>query len=79
MIKKDFEVVAQIVTSLSYHLKDGCFIVGDGNARDALLIEEIQNTVNNILEKQNKNYSPEKFWNAVYKRRQEIIDIINNA
>ena len=79
MTKKDFEVVAKIVATLSYHLKDGCFIIGDCNARDALLLEELHNTVNNILEQQNKNYSPEKFWNAVYKERQEVIDIINKA
>ena len=79
MTRKDFQVIASIVASLSYHLKDGCFIIGDGNARDALLLEELHNTVNKILEKQNKNYSPEKFWDAVYKERQEVIDIINNA
>lgn len=79
MTRKDLEVVADIISTLSFHLKDGCFIIGDGNAYDALLLEELHNTVNNILEKQNKNYSPEKFWNAVYKYRQGIIDAINNA
>lgn len=79
MTRKDFQVIAQLIATLSFSFKDGCFIIGDGNARDALLLEELHNTVNNILEKQNKNYSPEKFWNAVYKERQEVIDIINNA
>lgn len=79
MTRKDFKVVASIVASLSFHLKDGCFIVGDGNTEDSLLLEELHNTVNKILEKQNKNYSPEKFWNAVYNERNAVIRVINEV
>ena len=79
MTKREFEVVASIVASLSYHLKDGCFIVGDGNTEDSLLLEELHDTVDKILEKENKNYSPEKFWNAVYNERNQVIRVINEV
>ena len=79
MTRKDFEVVAELISILSFHLKDGCFIIGDCNSEDGLLLEELHDAINNELRKQNKNYSPEKFWNAVYKHRQAIIDAINNT
>lgn len=78
MTRKDFRVIAQLIATLSFSFKDGCFIIGDGGAYDALLIEEMHDTVDAMLKQQNKNYSPEKFWNAVYKHRQAIINAINN-
>ena len=78
MTRKDFRVIAQLIATLSFSFKDGCFIIGDGGAYDALLIEEMHDTVDAMLKQQNKNYSPEKFWNAVYEHRQAIINAINN-
>ena len=78
MTRKDFQVIAQLIATLSFSFKDGCFIIGDSGAYDALLIEEMHDTVDAMLKQQNKNYSPEKFWNAVYKNRQAIINAINN-
>lgn len=79
MTRKDFEVVAKIVATLSFSMKDACYSVGDSTTYDASLLEELQHSVDSLLKQQNKNYSPDKFWNAVYKERQEVIDIINNA
>ena len=79
MTRKDFEVIAKIVASLSFSMKDSCYIIGDSQAYDALLIEELHDSVNNMLKQQNKNYDESKFWNYVYKHRQAIIDAINNA
>lgn len=79
MTRKDFEVIAKIVASLSFSMKDSCYIIGDSQAYDALLIEELHDSVNNILKQQNKNYNEGKFWNYVYNYRQKIIDAINNA
>ena len=78
MTKKDFEVVAKIVATLSFSIKDSCYIVGDSQAYDALLIEELHDSVDNLLKQQNKNYDSGKFWDYVYNYRQRIIDVINN-
>ena len=78
MTKKDFEVVAKIVATLSFSIKDACYIVGDSQAYDALLIEELHESVDNLLKYQNKNYDSGKFWDYVYNYRQRIIDTINN-
>ncbi len=77
MTRKDFQVIARIITDLSFHLKDGCFIIGDSQAHDALMIEELHNCINNTLKTTNPNYDEEKFWNAVYNNRQKVIEIIN--
>lgn len=77
MTKKDFQVIAEIISMLSFNFKDGCFIIGDGNAYDALMIEDLHDTVNNMLKKTNPHFNEEKFWNAVYKHRKDIIDTIN--
>ena len=79
MTRKDFQVIAKIIATLSFSLRDSCFIIGDSQAYEALMLEELHNEVDRMLREQNKNYSPEKFWNAVYKHRQAIIDAINNA
>lgn len=79
MTKKDFEVVAKIIATLSFSIKDSCYIVGDSKAYDALLLEELHDSINTILKQQNKNYDESKFWNYVYNYRQRIIDAINNA
>lgn len=79
MTRKDFQVIAQLISILSFHLKDGCFIIGNCESEDGLLLEELHDSINRELEKQNKNYSPEKFWNAVYKDRKQIIEAINSA
>ena len=79
MTKKDFEVVAKIVATLSFSMKDACYIVGDSQAYDALLIEELHDSVDNLLKQQNKNYDSGEFWDYVYNYRQRIIDTINNA
>lgn len=79
MTRKDFEVIARIISNLSFHLKDGCFIIGDSQSYDALMLEELHETVNSILRQTNPNYNEERFWNAVYKNRQNVIDVINNA
>lgn len=79
MTKKDSEVVAKIIATLSFSMKDSCYIVGDSKAYDALLLEELHDSINNILKQQNKNYDESKFWNYVYNYRQRIIDAINNA
>ena len=79
MTKKDFEVVAKIVATLSFSMKDACYIIGDGEAYDALLLEELHDSVDNLLKYQNKNYDASKFWDYVYNYRQRIIDVINNA
>lgn len=78
MAKKDFEVVAKIVATLSFSIKDACYIVGDSQAYDALLIEELHESVDNLLKQQNKNYDESKFWDYVYNYRQRIIEVINN-
>ena len=78
MAKKDFEVVAKIVATLSFSMKDACYIVGDSQAYDALLIEELHESVDNLLKQQNKNYDESKFWDYVYNYRQRIIEVINN-
>lgn len=78
MTKKDFEVVAKIVATLSFSIKDACYIVGDSQAYDALLIEELHESVDNLLKQQNKNYDESKFWDYVYNYRQRIIEVINN-
>lgn len=78
MTRKDFQVIARIISTLSFSLKDGCYIIGDSQAYDALLLEELQQAVDAELRKTNTNYSPERFWDAVYKNRQAIIDVINN-
>ncbi len=77
MTKKDFQVIANIISMLSFSLKDGCFIIGDSQSYDALMIEELHDSVNNMLKKTNPNFSEEKFWDAVYKNRKAIIDTIN--
>ena len=79
MTKKDFEVVAKIVAILSFNIKDSCYIIGDSEAYDALLIEELHHSVDNRLKQQNKNYDSGKFWDYVYNYRQRIIDVMNNA
>lgn len=79
MTKKDFEVVAKIVATLSFSIKDSCYSVGDGEAYDALLLKELQDSVDSLLKQQNKNYDASKFWDYVYNYRQRIIDVINNA
>lgn len=79
MTRKDFQVIAKLISILSFHLKDGCFIIGNCEAEDGLLLEELHDAIDNELRKQNKNYSPEKFWNAVYKDRKQIIEAINNT
>lgn len=79
MTKKDFEVVAKIVAILSFSIKDSCYIVGDGEAYDALLLEELQHSVDSRLKQQNKNYDSSKFWDYVYNYRQRIIEVMNNA
>lgn len=78
MTKKDFEVVAKIVATLSFSIKDSCYTVGNGEAYDASLLEELQDSVDNLLKYQNKNYDSDKFWDYVYNYRQRIIDVINN-
>ena len=78
MTKKDFEVVAKIVATLSFSIKDSCYTVGNGEAYDASLLEELQDSVDNLLKQQNKNYDSDKFWNYVYNYRQRIIEVINN-
>ena len=79
MTRKDFEVVAKIIATLSFSMKDSCYIIGDSQAFEALLVEELHDSVNNILKQQNKNYDEGKFWDYVYSYRQRIIDAINNA
>ena len=79
MTRKDFQVIAKIIALLSFSMKDSCFIIGDSQSYEALMLEELHNEVDRMLREQNINYSPEKFWNAVYKHRQAIIDAINNA
>lgn len=79
MTRKDFEVVAKIVAMLSFSLKDGSFIIGDSQAYDALMDEEIHNMIDNMLKTQNKNYNDGKFWDYVYDYRQKIITTINNS
>ena len=79
MTKKDFEVVAKIVATLSFSIKDSCYSVGDSTTYDASLLEELQHSVDSLLEYQNKNYDSDKFWSYVYNYRQRIIDVINNA
>ena len=79
MTKKDFEVVAKIVAILSFSMRDACYIVGDSQSYDALLIEELHDSVNNRLKQQNKNYDSSKFWDYVYNYRQRIIEVMNNA
>ena len=78
MTKKDFEVVAKIVATLSFSIKDSCYTVGNGEAYDASLLEELQDSVDSLLKYQNKNYDSDKFWDYVYNYRQRIIDVINN-
>lgn len=79
MTKKDFEVVAKIVAILSFSMKDACYIIGDSQAYDALLIEELHDSVDSRLRQQNKNYDASKFWDYVYSYRQRIIEVMNNA
>lgn len=79
MTKKDFEVVAKVVATLSFSIKDSCYTVGDGESYNALLLKELQHSIDNLLEYQNKNYDSDKFWKYVYNYRQRIIDVINNA
>ena len=78
MTKKDLEVVAKIVATLSFSIKDSCYTVGNGEAYDASLLEELQDSVDSLLKYQNKNYDSDKFWDYVYNYRQRIIDVINN-
>lgn len=78
MTKKDFEVVAKIVSMLSFSLKDGCFIIGDSQSYDALMDEELHKMIDNNLKARNKNYNDGKFWDYVYNYRQKIIETINN-
>lgn len=79
MTKREFEVVAKIIATLSFSMKDSCYIVGDSQAYDALLLEELHDSINTILKQQNKKYDESKFWNYVYNYRQRIINAINNA
>ena len=79
MTKKDFEVVAKIVATLSFSIKDSCYSVGDSATYDASLLEELQHSIDSLLKQQNKNYDASKFWDYVYNYRQRIIDVINNA
>lgn len=79
MTKKDFEVVAKIVATLSFSIKDSCYSVGDSTTYYASLLKELQYSVDSLLEQQNKNYDANKFWDYVYIYRQRIIDTINNA
>lgn len=78
MTKKDFEVVAKIVATLSFSIKNSCYSVGDSEAYYATLLKELQYSVDNLLEQQNKNYDANKFWDYVYNYRQRIIDVMNN-
>lgn len=79
MTKREFEVVAKIIATLSFSMKDSCYIVGDSQAYDALLLEELHDSINTLLKQQNKKYDESKFWNYVYSYRQRIIDAINNS
>lgn len=78
MTKKDFEVVAKIVATLSFSIKDSCYAVGNDKAYDASLLEELQDSVDSLLKQQNKNYDSDEFWSYVYNYRQRIIEVINN-
>ena len=42
MTRKDFEVVAKIVATLSFSIKDSGDTVGNGEAYDASVLEELQ-------------------------------------
>lgn len=79
MTRKDFEVIAKLISILSFHLKDGCYIIGNCDDEDGLLLEELHDAIDDELYKTNKNYSPERFWNAVYKDRKQIIEAINST
>jgi hypothetical protein len=79
MTKREFEVVAKIIATLSFSMKDSCYIVGDSQAYDVLLLEELHDSINTLLKQQNKKYDESKFWNYVYNYRQRIINTINNA
>lgn len=77
MTKKDFQIIAELIATLSFNFKDNCFIIGDSQAYDALMLEELHDTVNDMLKRQNPRFNEEKFWNAVYNHRKKIIEIIN--
>ena len=46
MTRKDFQVIAKLISILSFHLKDGCFIIGNCEAEDGLLLEELHDAIN---------------------------------
>lgn len=86
--KKDYKELARLVGQLSFHFKNGSFEgidcsrehrrVDDSHFEEAQVLPEIKQTIDETLRNLNERYDEEKFWNAVYKYRRDILDIIFN-
>lgn len=86
--KKDYKELARLIGQLSFSFKNGSFEgidcsrehrrVDDSHFEEARVISELKQIIDESLEKMDKRYDEKKFWDAVYKYRQDILEIIFN-
>lgn len=86
--KKDYKELARLIGQLSFSFKNGSFEgidcsrehrrVDDSHFEEARVISELKQIIDESLRKMNERYDEKKFWDAVYKYRQDILEIIFN-
>ena len=86
--KKDYKELARLIGQLSFNFKNGSFEgidcskehrkVDDSHFEEARVISELKQIIDESLRNMNERYNEEKFWNAVYAYRKDILDIIFN-
>ena len=87
--RKDYQKLARLIGQLSFYFKDGCFelkpdkrdrlaSIDTSHRFGAKFYKEVVEGIDRDLKELNENYDSEKFWNAVYKYREDILDIIFN-
>lgn len=86
--KKDYKELARLIGQLSFNFKNGSFTgidcsrehrkVDDSHFEEARVIDELKQIIDESMKKMNDNYNEQKFWDAVYKYRKDILDIIFN-
>ena len=86
--KKDYKELARLIGQLSFNFKNGSFEgidcskehrkVDDSHFEEARVISELKQIIDESLRNMNERYNEEKFWDAVYAYRKDILDIIFN-
>lgn len=86
--RKDYKELARLIGQLSFNFKSGSFEgidcerehrkVDDSHFEEARVINELKQIIDDSLRNMNERYNEEKFWDAVYAYRKDILDIIFN-